>query len=149
MEILDLSVTLADGAALRLRDLVGAPAVIYFYPKADTPGCTREAQDFSALADAFAQAGATVIGVSKDAPVKLGKFVTKHALTVRLASDDTGAVCDAFGVWGEKQLYGRTYLGVERATFLFATDGRLLREWRKVRVPGHAQAVLDEVRALG
>ena len=145
----DLSVTLADGAALRLRDLVGAPAVIYFYPKADTPGCTREAQDFSALADAFATAGAAVIGVSKDLPAKLGKFATKHALTVRLASDDTGAVCDAFGVWGEKQLYGRTYLGVERATFLFAADGRLLREWRKVRVPGHGQAVLDAVLALG
>ena len=145
----DLSVTLADGAALRLRDLVGAPAVVYFYPKADTPGCTREAQDFSALADAFATAGAAVIGVSKDLPAKLGKFATKHALTVRLASDDTGAVCDAFGVWGEKQLYGRTYLGVERATFLFAADGRLLREWRKVRVPGHGQAVLDAVLALG
>ena len=145
----DLSVTPADGAALRLRDLVGAPAVIYFYPKADTPGCTREAQDFSALADAFATAGAAVIGVSKDLPAKLGKFATKHALTVRLASDDTGAVCDAFGVWGEKQLYGRTYLGVERATFLFAADGRLLREWRKVRVPGHAQAVLDAAKDLG
>lgn len=144
----DLTLTLADGAPLRLRDLIGAPAAIYFYPKADTPGCTREAQDFTALGDAFAATGAAVIGVSKDPPARLGKFATKHALTVRLASDGDGAVCDAFGVWGEKQLYGRTYMGVERATFLFGRDGHLAREWRKVRVPGHAQAVLDAVHAL-
>lgn len=145
----DVRVLLADGTPLALQSLRGAPAVIYFYPKADTSGCTREAQDFSALADAFAELGAMVIGVSKDPPAKLDKFATKHGLTVRLASDDTGAVCDAFGVWGEKQLYGRTYLGIERATFLFDCDGDLQREWRKVRVAGHAQAVLDAVRDLG
>lgn len=145
----DLGLLLADGTPLSLPSLAGAPAAIYFYPKADTPGCTREAQDFSALAEQFAAAGATVIGVSKDAPVTLAKFSGKHGLTVRLASDDTGAVADAFGVWGEKSMYGRTYMGLERATFLFDRHGRLAREWRKVRVPGHAQAVLDAVLALG
>ena len=143
----DVSVTLADGTALALPSLAGAPAVIYFYPKADTPGCTREAQDFTALGDAFAAAGATVIGISKDPPAKLTRFAAKHALTVRLAGDESGAASEAFGVWGEKQLYGRTYLGLERATFLFGADGRLLREWRKVRVPGHAEAALAALRA--
>ena len=141
--------TLADGTALALGDLKGAPAVVYFYPKADTPGCTREAHDFSALADDFAAAGATVVAVSKDAPAALAKFAAKRALTVRLASDDSGAACDAFGVWGEKSMYGRTYMGIERATFLFGADGRLAREWRKVKVPGHAQAVLNAVTTLG
>ena len=138
----EVTVTLADGTPLTLSTLAGKPVVIYFYPKADTPGCTREAQDFSALADEFAAAGATVIGVSKDPPAKLGRFAAKHGLTVRLAGDESGAACEAFGVWGEKQLYGRIYMGVERATFLFGADGRLVREWRKVRVPGHAAAVL-------
>ncbi|WP_419810029.1 peroxiredoxin [Sphingomonas sp.] len=138
----EVTVTLADGTPLTLSTLAGKPVVIYFYPKADTPGCTREAQDFSALGDEFAAAGATVIGVSKDPPAKLGRFAAKHGLTVRLAGDESGAACEAFGVWGEKQLYGRIYMGVERATFLFGADGRLVREWRKVRVPGHAAAVL-------
>lgn len=144
----DVTVTLADGTPLALPSLAGAPAVVYFYPKADTPGCTREAQDFSTLADAFAAAGATVVGVSKDPPARLAKFAGKHGLTVRLASDESGAASEAFGVWGEKQLYGRTYMGLERATFLFDADGRLVREWRKVRVPGHADAVLAAVRTL-
>ena len=133
----DVSVTLADGTALALPSLSGKPVVLYFYPKADTPGCTREAQDFSALAG-----GVRVIGISKDPPAKLTRFSGKHGLTVELAADESGAACEAFGVWGEKQLYGRTYLGIERATFLFGADGRLLREWRKVKVPGHAEAVL-------
>ena len=145
----DVSVTLADGSALSLPSLAGAPAIIYFYPKADTPGCTREAQDFSALANDFAKAGAAVIGVSKDTPAKLGRFAGKYDLSVRLAADESGAVCDAFGVWGEKSMYGRTYMGIERATFLFGPDGRLAREWRKVKVPGHAEAVLAVVREFG
>ena len=145
----DVTVTRADGTTLALPSLAGKPAVVYFYPKADTSGCTREAQDFSALNDEFAAAGAAVIGVSKDAPAALVKFAGKHALTVQLASDDSGAVCDAFGVWGEKSMYGRTYMGIERATFLFGGDGRLVREWRKVKVAGHAAAVLDAVKALG
>lgn len=145
------------GAGLPAVDLTGAegrialaelagPLVIYFYPKDDTSGCTREAQDFTALADEFAAAGVRVIGVSKDSPASHAKFTAKHALAVELASDETGAASDAFGVWGEKKLYGRSYMGLERATFLFGRDGRLVREWRKVKVPGHAEAVLAAAR---
>jgi peroxiredoxin Q/BCP len=141
------SVTLADGTTVALSDLP-LPAVIYFYPKDDTSGCTREAQDFTVLGDDFAAAGASVIGVSKDSPASHAKFAAKQALTVTLGSDEDGSVCDAFGVWGEKQMYGRTYLGMERATFLFDVNGRLAKVWRKVKVPGHAQQVLDAVKAL-
>ena len=142
-----VTVTMPDGETLRLADL-SLPAVIYFYPKDDTSGCTREAQDFSALAGDFAAAGTTVLGISKDSPASHGKFAAKHALTVRLASDGDGSACDAFGVWGEKQMYGKTYMGIERATFLFGGDGTLAQAWRKVRVPGHAAAVLAAVRDL-
>jgi thioredoxin-dependent peroxiredoxin len=142
------SLTLADGTRLDLGALGGKPAVIYFYPKADTPGCTREAEDFTRLADDFAAAGVEVIGVSKDPPAALAKFAAKRALTVRLASDDSGEVCVAFGVWGEKQMYGKTYMGVERATSLFGRDGRLARAWRKVKVPGHAEEVLAAAKEL-
>jgi len=127
---------------------VGAPLVVYFYPKDDTSGCTREAQDFTAAAPDFAAAGVRVIGVSKDSPASHVKFSAKHALAVELASDEDGSVCEAFGVWGEKKLYGKTYMGIERATFLFAADGSLVRDWRKVRVPGHVEAVLEAARAL-
>lgn len=144
----DVGVVGADGAPFALASFKGRPAVIYFYPKADTPGCTREAEDFTALADGFAAAGVAVIGVSKDAPAKLAKFAAKRALTVRLAGDESGAACEAFGVWGEKQLYGKTYMGIERATFLFGADGRLARSWRKVKVPGHADEVLAAAQAL-
>ena len=138
----DLGVTLADGSALALPSLSGAPAVIYFYPKADTPGCTREAQDFSALADEFAAAGATVIGVSKDTTAKLGKFAGKYDLSVRLAADESGAVCNAFGVWGEKSMYGKTYMGMERSTFVIDADGNVAKIMRKVKPDEHADAVL-------
>ena len=144
----DVTVLAADGTPLTLVDLIGTPAVVYFYPKADTPGCTRQAEDFTAQADAFAAAGVAVIGLSKDTPAKLAKFAAKRALTVRLASDESGAACEAFGVWGEKQLYGRTYMGVERATFLFDAGGRLVRAWRKVKVPGHVDEVLAVARSL-
>ena len=137
----------ADGVALRLHDLP-RPLVVYFYPKDDTPGCTREAQDFSTLADRFATAGVAVLGVSRDTVAKHAKFIAKHALAVPLASDLDGAVTETFGVYGEKQLYGRTYMGVERATFLFDADARLVREWRKVKVPGHAEAVLAAAEEL-
>lgn len=143
----DLALTGAEGAPLRLRDLP-RPLVLYFYPKDDTPGCTREAQDFSALADRFAAAGVAVLGVSRDTVAKHAKFTAKHALAVPLASDADGSVTEAFGVWGEKQLYGRTYMGVERATFLFDADGQLAQAWRKVKVPGHAEAVLAAAETL-
>lgn len=137
--------TLADGTRESLRDRIGRPLVVYFYPKADTAGCTREAQDFSALAGEFGQAGAEVIAISRDTPAKLTRFAQKHDLTVTLASDTDGSVCAAFGVWGERQLYGRVYMGIERATFLFDAAGRLLREWRKVKVAGHAANVLAAI----
>lgn len=142
----DDELTLADGTRLALRDRIGQPLVIYFYPKADTTGCTREAQDFSALASDFEDAAATVIAVSRDTPAKLTRFADKHGLTVTLASDEDGSVCEAFGVWGEKQMYGRTYMGIERATFLFDATGRLTREWSKVKVAGHAADVLAAVK---
>ena len=147
MPLPPMEVTLADGTSLCLADLT-LPVVIYFYPKDDTSGCTREAQDFSALREAFAAAGASVLGVSKGGAAGKAKFAAKHSLTIALADDASGAVCDAFGVWGERSMYGRTYMGIERATFLFGADGRLARAWRKVRVPGHAEAVLEAVRSL-
>jgi peroxiredoxin Q/BCP len=140
-----VTVTAPDGSSMALADLP-LPAVIYFYPKDDTTGCTREAQDFSALSEAFAAAGVSVLGISKDPPAKHGKFIAKYGLVVALASDEDGRACDAFGVWGEKQMYGKTYMGIERATFLFGADGRLAKAWRKVKVPGHAEAVLAAVR---
>ncbi len=142
-----VTVATATGEPLALGELTG-PLVVYFYPKDDTSGCTREAQDFTALSGDFSAAGVRVIGISKDSPAKHRKFTEKHALTVELASDEDGAACEAFGVWGEKKLYGKTYMGIERATFLFGRDGTLVQSWRKVKVPGHAEAVLEAARAL-
>lgn len=138
----------ADGAAIDLASLKGTPLVVYFYPKADTPGCTIEAQDFTRLAPEFAHLNAHVLAVSRDTPAKLCKFRDKYGLTVRLASDEDGSVCDAFGTWVEKQNYGRTYMGIERSTYLFGADGNLAQIWRKVRVKGHADAVLEAAKAL-
>jgi len=131
---------------VRLADLGAGPLVVYFYPKDDTSGCTREAQDFSALADRFADAGVTVVGVSRDSVSSHDKFTAKHDLAVRLLSDAEGHASEAFGVWVEKSMYGRRYMGMERSTFLFR-DGRLARAWRKVKVPGHAEAVLKAATA--
>lgn len=142
-----VTVTTADDQPLALGDLTG-PLVVYFYPKDDTSGCTREAQDFTALAGEFEGAGVRVIGISKDSPAKHRKFTEKYALAVELVSDEDGTACEAFGVWGEKKLYGKTYMGIERATFLFDRDGKLAQSWRKVKVPGHAEAVLEAARAL-
>jgi peroxiredoxin Q/BCP len=144
----DLAVTLPDGGPLRLRNLIGQPAVIYFYPKDDTTGCTREAQGFSERLDAFRAAGATVLGISRDTPAKHRKFVEKYGLTVPLASDEDGKVTEAFGVWIEKSLYGRHYMGIDRSTFLFDAAGKLVQSWHKVKVAGHVDAVLEAVRAL-
>ena len=138
----------ADGP-IPLASYRGRPFVLYFYPKDDTPGCTREAQDFSALSSEFAAAGVALLGVSKDPPAKHAKFAAKYGLTVPLASDDdANTALDAFGAWGEKSLYGRKYMGIDRSTFLFGADGRLARAWRKVTVPGHAEAVLAAARSL-
>jgi peroxiredoxin Q/BCP len=144
----DVTLTGMDGAKVRPADFGGNKLVLYFYPKDDTSGCTREAQDFSALADAFEKAGTWVLGVSRDDPKSHARFAGKYDLRVKLASDLDGSVCEAFGVWAEKSLYGRKYMGIERATFLIDRDGTLARVWRKVKVPGHAAEVLAAARDL-
>lgn len=136
------------GGRVSSTNLKGQTVVLYFYPKADTPGCTTEGQDFSALAGEFAAAGAVVVGVSRDPVKKLDRFKAKYDLKVILASDEPGDVTEAFGVWGEKSMYGRVYMGIERATFLIDGAGVVRRAWRKVRVKGHAAEVLEAVRAL-
>lgn len=120
----------------------GRPLVLYFYPKDDTPGCTTEAKDFTALAKDFESAGVAVVGVSRDPMKKHDKFIAKHELAIPLVSDEDGAISEAFGTWIEKSMYGRKYMGMERATFLIAADGTVLRTWHKVKVKGHADEVL-------
>ena len=122
--------------------------MVYFYPKDDTTGCTREAQDFTALAPDFAALGVPVIGVSRDTVKKHDRFKAKYDLAVVLASDEDGAACEAWGVWVQKTLYGREYMGIERATFLIDAEGRIARVWRKVKVADHAAAVLEAVKVL-
>ena len=141
----NLTVTASDGSNLNLA-APDAPLVLYFYPKDDTSGCTREAQDFTALAGDFAKAGARVVGVSRDPMKKHEKFIDKYELKVPLVSDEEGRISDAFGTWVEKSMYGRKYMGMERATYLICADGRVLKAWRKVKVPGHAAEVLKAAR---
>ena len=131
-----------------LDGLKGRSVVLYFYPKADTPGCTTEGLDFSALADQFAAANTVVIGVSRDAVKKLDRFKAKHDLKIILGSDEDGVVCEAYGTWIMKKLYGREYMGVERATFLIDGAGVVRRVWRSVKVKGHAEQVLEAARGL-
>ncbi|MGA0607020.1 peroxiredoxin [Phenylobacterium sp. VNQ135] len=142
----DFELETADGP-VRLADFAGKTLVLYFYPKDDTTGCTREAQDFTALATEFAKAGAAIVGVSKDSVKSHAKFAAKYGLGVILGSDPEGAVIERYGSWVEKTLYGRNYMGIDRSTFLIR-DGRIARIWRKVRVPNHAQQVLEAVQAL-
>jgi peroxiredoxin Q/BCP len=137
-----------DGNPISPADFRGNKLVIYFYPKDDTAGCTREAQDFTALAADFEEAGTWLLGVSKDDSKRHRKFIDKYDLKVPLATDADGSVCEAFGTWVEKSLYGRKYMGIDRATFLVDRDGQIRRIWRKVRVPGHAEQVLAAARAL-
>ena len=138
----------ADGGRVSLDALKGRNIVLYFYPKADTPGCTTESQDFSSLIADFEQIGTTVIGVSRDPVKKLDRFKAKHDLKVVLASDEPEDVTEAFGVWVEKTLYGRAYMGIERATFLIDGTGVVRRVWRKVSVKNHAAEVLAATRSL-
>jgi peroxiredoxin Q/BCP len=144
----DVTLTGMDGEPLSLSAFKGNKLVLYFYPKDDTSGCTREAQDFTGLAPEFEKAGTWILGVSRDDPKKHQKFTEKYELKVGLASDMDGSVCEAFGTWGEKSLYGRKYMGIERATFLIDRDGTIARVWRKVKVPGHADEVLAAARDL-
>ena len=144
-----VAMTGADGQAVSIRDFAGKSLVVFFYPKDDTPGCTIENQDFSHLGPEFAKAGAALLGVSKDPPAKHAKFVAKYCLTVPLASDaETGGLSDALGIWLEKSMYGRAYMGMERTTYLIDASGRIARVWRKVKVKGHAAEVLEAAQNL-
>ncbi len=136
------------GNKVSLSALKGKPVVVYFYPKDDTPGCTKEAIAFTEQSDAFAKLGVTIIGLSPDTAAKHDKFIAKHNLAIRLGADTEKEVAEAYGVWVEKSMYGKKYMGVERTTFLVGADGRIAEIWRKVKVPGHADAVLEAARAL-
>jgi peroxiredoxin Q/BCP len=137
-----------EGETVRLSALRGYPVIVYFYPKDDTPGCTTEAKDFTCLAAEFAKAGVQLLGISPDSPASHRKFQQKHDLNVRLLADEARAAAGAYGVWVEKSMYGRKYMGVERATFLIDKAGKVVRTWRRVKVPGHADEVLAAARAL-
>jgi peroxiredoxin Q/BCP len=144
----DFALPADGGDTLKLSALEGKSVVLYFYPKDDTSGCTAEAKDFSRLAPEFRKAGVEVIGVSPDSVESHAKFRKKYELKVRLAADADKAVATAYGVWVEKSMYGRKYMGVERSTFLIDGKGRIARSWRKVKVPGHAEEVLAAARQL-
>ena len=138
-----------DAGTLRLADFAGKKLVLYFYPKDDTPGCTNEGKAFSSLMAEFAAADTVIVGVSRDSLASHAKFRAKHALSVHLGADDSGKVTEDYGVWVSKSMYGKTYMGIERASFLIGRDGRIAQVWRKVKVPGHADTVLEAARALG
>jgi peroxiredoxin Q/BCP len=137
-----------SGGKLSLKAFAGKKLVLYFYPKDDTSGCTKEAIEFSAMKADFAKAGATILGVSPDSVASHTKFKTKHALTLALASDETKTMLETYGVWVEKSMYGRKYMGVERTTFLIDAKGKVAAAWNKVKVPGHVEAVLQAAKAL-
>lgn len=144
----DFTLPRDGGETLTLSSLRPAPVVLFFYPKDNTPGCTREATEFSARIDAFTAAGAKVVGISKDSVKSHDNFVRKQGIVVPLASDENGTTCEDYGTWVEKSMYGKTYLGIERSTFLIDGQGRIVRAWHKVKVAGHVDEVLEAVRAL-
>ncbi|QIG54107.1 peroxiredoxin [Altererythrobacter sp. BO-6] len=145
----DIAMATPDGGTVKPSDFRGQKLVLFFYPKDDTPGCTTENKDFSALAGEFAKAGVALLGVSKDPPAKHAKFIAKHGLTAPLASDaEQGGLSDALGIWTEKQMYGKTYMGMVRTTYLVGTDGKIAQVWDKVKVKGHAEEVLAAAKAL-
>jgi thioredoxin-dependent peroxiredoxin len=137
-----------QGASIKLSKLKGKAVVVYFYPKDDTPGCTTEAKDFSCLVDDFKTAGCEIIGISPEGAISKAKFRKKHDLTVHLAADEDTKTAAAYGVWVEKSMYGKKYMGIERTTFLIDKGGKIAKSWRKVKVPGHADEVLAAVKAL-
>ena len=141
-----LTISASDGSTINLA-APGKTLVLYFYPKDDTSGCTREAQDFTGLADDYAKAGVQVIGVSRDSMKKHEKFIDKFGLQVPLVSDEDGKISEAFGTWVQKSMYGRKYMGMERATYLIGANGKVLKAWRKVKVPSHAAEVLKTAKA--
>jgi thioredoxin-dependent peroxiredoxin len=143
----DIALQTPDGGEVKPSDFRGRKLVLFFYPKDDTPGCTIENKDFSALAAEFEQAGVALLGVSKDPPKKHVKFAAKHGLLAPLATDpEENGLADALGIWAEKSMYGRTYMGMERTTYLVDPEGKIAQVWRKVKVKGHAEAVLAAAR---
>ena len=144
----DFILPVTGGGDVTLSTLQGTPVVLFFYPRDDTPGCTKESIGFSASLDDFEAAGAKVFGISRDTMAKHDKFTAKHDLTVPLLSDEEGAVTESYGVGVEKNMYGKKSMGIERATYLIGADGKIAQVWRKVKVPGHVEAVLEAVRAL-
>jgi peroxiredoxin Q/BCP len=144
----DFNLPRDGGGEMSLADFRGKKLVLYFYPKDDTSGCTMEAQDFKRLAGDFAAAGAAIVGASPDPVKQHDKFRDKYELTFPLLADESKQVLEAYGVWVEKSMYGRSYMGVERSTFLIGPDGRIARVWRKVKVPGHADEVLAAAKSL-
>ena len=145
----DFDLPASNGGRVQLADYKGQRLVLYFYPKDDTSGCTKQAISFTQHLDELAALGATVLGISKDSPASHDKFIAKHDLGISLASDELLETCQAYGVWVEKNMYGRKYMGIERSTFLIGEDGKLLKIWRKVRVANHTETVLDTIRSLG
>lgn len=145
----DIALETPDGGQVKVSDFKGRKLVLFFYPKDDTPGCTTENKDFSALASEFDKAGVALLGISKDPPKKHAKFIEKHGLTAPLASDtEEGGLSDALGIWTEKQNYGRTYMGMVRTTVLVGADGKVARVWDKVKVKDHAAQVLEAAKGL-
>lgn len=144
----DFTLPRDGGSEVTLSAAQPKPVVLYFYPKDDTPGCTKEAIAFTGLAAEFEAVGAMIIGISKDTVAKHDKFIAKHDLGIALVSDAESDTCERYGTWVEKNMYGKKYMGIERATFLIGGDGKIAQIWRKVKVPGHAEAVLEAVRAL-
>ena len=137
----------SNGGEVSLSDYAGKYVVIYFYPKDDTPGCTKEAIAFTAHKAAFKALGAEILGISKDTPAKHDKFIAKHELDIPLGSDETGGMIEAYGSWVEKNMYGKKYMGIDRSTFLIGPDGTFLEIWRKVRVKEHVEKVLDALKS--
>ncbi|MDJ0822452.1 MAG: peroxiredoxin [Paracoccaceae bacterium] len=144
----DFTLPSTSGDDVTLSALKGQKVVLFFYPRDDTSGCTKENEAFSAMLDDFAAANTAVFGISKDSMASHEKFMAKKSLTAPLLSDEASDVSETFGVWKEKSMYGKKFMGIERSTFLIDSDGRIAQEWRKVKVPGHAEAVLDAARAL-
>ena len=144
----DFTLPRDGGGEVSLSEQRGRAVVLFFYPRDDTPGCTKESIGFSEQLQAFADAGANVFGISRDTVAKHDKFVAKHGLTTPLLSDEGQSVCEDYGVWVEKNMYGRKSMGIERSTFLIDADGKIARVWRKVKVPGHVDEVLEAARAL-
>ncbi|MEW9918572.1 peroxiredoxin [Marimonas sp. MJW-29] len=144
----DFTLPVTGGGDITLSALKGTPVVLFFYPRDDTPGCTKESIGFSESLKDFEAAGAKVFGISRDTMAKHDKFIAKHDLTVPLLSDEGGEVTEAYGVWVEKSMYGKKSMGIERSTFMIGADGKIAQVWRKVKVPGHVEEVLEAVRAL-